>query len=136
MQEPTAALDCPSPSAPRPEAPSATPFPSRKGVSRWPLRLLGLFLPGGGQLANGEGGKAAAYLLLGGGSLSWAILGNRSWLQLYWKFKELEASSVFLRDYYADKQEALFTFLGLYVIVLVVSNFDALLNRPSPPSTE
>ena len=93
-------------------------------------------MPGGGQLANGETGKAAAYVVLSLGCLAWAWFGNRAWLDLYWRFKELEASSVFLRDYYAAKQEALFSFLGLYLIVLVASNLDALLNRPSPSSTE
>ena len=58
-----------------------------------------------------------------------AFGGNRAYLHLYWRLRGLNVTGVFLQDYYAAKQEALFLLGALYLILVIASNVDARLSR-------
>lgn len=114
--------------SPATDADDATAPTPEKGASPIVGGVAGLFVPGLVQLRRGERTKGFLYLFLGLGTLTVAFAGNRLWLYLLWKLKALNVTRVFLHDYYAAKQHALYLFGFLYLILLVASRVDAMIN--------
>ena len=82
-------------------------------------------LPGMAQVSGGAFVRGLLFLVPALGTAVLALCLNRYfYLDHLWRFKSLEMPSTFIHEFYACKQATLYRFVGIYLLVGLLSTID------------